>query len=182
MTSSNYIHPPDSLTGAILAIEGIRDAAVLLNGPTGCKFYHGSIAEGQLPRESSYDPLRFIEEFYFGQPRVPATYLEGNDYVFGSSGKLERILPVVAAKGHALVAVINSPGAALIGDDLEQFVTSAKLNIPYVTIESHTDGEKVYSNSITVTGLINDIVRGTIEESQATVTVNGVEAATHPSG
>ena len=29
---------PDALTGAVLAVEGIPDAAVLLNGPTGCKF------------------------------------------------------------------------------------------------------------------------------------------------
>jgi nitrogenase molybdenum-iron protein alpha/beta subunit len=127
---------PDSLTGSILAIEGVRDAAVLLNGPTGCKFYHGAIAEGQLPRESSYDPLRFIDEFYFGQPRVPATYLDGDDYVFGASAKLERILPVVAAKGHALIAVVNSPGAALIGDDLDRFIHAAQLDIPCIAIES----------------------------------------------
>lgn len=129
-------HKPDSLTGAILAIEGIRDAAVLLNGPTGCKFYHGAIVEGQLPRESSYDPLRFRDEFYFGQPRVPATYLDGQDYVFGASEKLERILPVVASRGHSLIAVINSPGAALIGDDLDRFVSSAKLDVPCVSLES----------------------------------------------
>jgi nitrogenase molybdenum-iron protein alpha/beta subunit len=127
---------PDSLTGAILAIEGIRDAAVLLNGPTGCKFYHGAIAEGQLPRESSHDPLQFIDEFYFGQPRVPTTYLDGEDYVFGATDKLERILPAVAQKGHSLIAVINSPGAALIGDDLERFVREADLCVPCVTIES----------------------------------------------
>lgn len=136
MTQPCRRHEPDSLTGAILAIEGIRDAAVLLNGPTGCKFYHGAVAEGQLPRESSYDPLRFLDEFYFGQPRVPATYLDGDDYVFGATAKLERILPVVAAKGHALIAVINSPGAALIGDDLNRFVQAARLNIPCVAIES----------------------------------------------
>jgi len=129
-------HRPDSLTGAILAVEGIQDAAVLLNGPTGCKFYHGAIAEAQLPRESSYDPLRFLNEFYFGQPRVPATFLDGDDYVFGASRKLERILPAVAAKGHSLMAVINSPGAALIGDDLNRFVQSAHLDIPCVTLES----------------------------------------------
>jgi nitrogenase molybdenum-iron protein alpha/beta subunit len=127
---------PDSLTGAILAIEGIRDAAVLLNGPTGCKFYHGAVAEGQLPRESAYDPLRFLDEFHFGQPRIPATYLDGDDYVFGASEKLERILPIVAAKEHALIAVINSPGAALIGDDLERLVRQAGLHVPCVTIES----------------------------------------------
>lgn len=102
---------PDSLTGAILAIEGINDDAVLLNGPTGCKFYHGALAESQLPRESSYDPLRFLEEFYFGQPRVPATYLDGDDYVFGATEKLKRILPAIAQRGHRLLAVINTPGA-----------------------------------------------------------------------
>ena len=52
-------------------------------------------------------------EFYFGQPRVPATYLDDHDYVFGATDKLEKILPVVAQKGHSLVAVVNSPGAAL---------------------------------------------------------------------
>ncbi len=131
-----YDTQPDALTGAILAVEGITDAAVLLNGPTGCKFFHGAIAEGQLPRESSYDPLRFLDEFYFGQPRVPATYLDGHDYVFGASEKLERILPVVASKGHGLIAVINSPGAALIGDDLARFIESARLNVPCVAVES----------------------------------------------
>ena len=127
---------PDALTGAVLAIEGIPDAAVLLNGPTGCKFFHGAVAEGQLPRESSYDPLRYIDEFYFGQPRVPSTYLDGDDYVFGASEKLRRILPVVAAKGHNLIAVVNTPGAALIGDDLERFVRGADLDVPCVAIES----------------------------------------------
>jgi nitrogenase molybdenum-iron protein alpha/beta subunit len=134
--SKQTLYEPDGLTGAILAVEGIRDAAVLLNGPTGCKFYHGAVAEGQLPRESSYDPFRFLDEFYFGQPRVPATYLDGDDYVFGASDKLERILPIVASKGHSMLAVINSPGAALIGDDLDRFVQTADLAVPCVTIET----------------------------------------------
>lgn len=48
---------------------------------------------------------------------------------------------------------------------------------PFVTVESHTNGQTVYSDSITVTGLINDIVRGTIEQEQASVMVNGRSAA-----
>lgn len=126
---------PDGLTGAILAVEGIRDAAVLLNGPTGCKFYHGALSDGQLARESSMDPLQFSDEFYFGQPRIPATYLDDHDYVFGASEKLEKILPRVAERGHRLIAVVNSPGAALIGDDLERLIASAGLLIPCVAIE-----------------------------------------------
>jgi nitrogenase molybdenum-iron protein alpha/beta subunit len=82
------------------------------------------------------DPLQYSEEFYFGQPRVPVTYLDGHDYVFGAHTKLEKILPVVAARGHKLVAVVNSPGAALIGDELERFIAGANLPVPCVAIES----------------------------------------------
>ena len=127
---------PDGFTGAIMAIEGIKDAAVLLNGPTGCKFYHGAVADNQFLRVDSLDPLYYSEEFYFGQPRVPATYLDDHDYVFGATSKLERILPVVAQKGHSLIAVVNSPGAALIGDDLERFIVQARLPVPCIAIES----------------------------------------------
>lgn len=127
---------PDSLTGAIAAIEGIRDAAVLLNGPTGCKFYHGAVAENQMQRIDLVDPIYYSEEFYFGQPRVPATFLDDYDYVFGATEKLEKILPVVADKGHGLIGVINSPGAALIGDDLVRFIKGADLPIPCIAIEN----------------------------------------------
>lgn len=47
---------------------------------------------------------------------------------------------------------------------------------PFVTIESHGNGQQVFSSPITVTGLINDIVRGTIEENQAAVKVNNINA------
>ncbi|MBI9088386.1 MAG: hypothetical protein JEZ12_04160 [Desulfobacterium sp.] len=128
--------PPDSFTGAIMAVEGITDAAVLLNGPTGCKFYHGSISESLLSRAAYLDPLYYSEEFYFGQPRVPATYLDDYDYVFGATQKLEKILPVVAEKGHSLIVIVNSPGAALIGDDLERFIKNACLPVPCLAIEN----------------------------------------------
>jgi nitrogenase molybdenum-iron protein alpha/beta subunit len=130
--------PPegDAFTGAILAVEGIRDAAVLLNGPTGCKFYHAAVSDAQLPRVTSLDPLTYQEEFYFGQPRVPATYLDRDDFIFGASDKLERILPRVADKGHGLIAVVNSPGAALIGDDLDRFIRASSLSVPCVALES----------------------------------------------
>ncbi|WP_198556701.1 MopE-related protein [Paraglaciecola sp. MB-3u-78] len=48
---------------------------------------------------------------------------------------------------------------------------------PFVTIESHKDGQEVFSDKITITGLINDIVRGTIEQTQANVSVNGISAS-----
>ena len=53
---------------------------------------------------------------------------------------------------------------------------SLDLTPPYVTVDSHVDGQKDSTNAITVTGLVNDIVRGTIEATQAQVRVNGIVA------
>ena len=145
MAGDCYEIMPDSFTGAIIAIEGIRDAAVLLNGPTGCKFYHGAVSENQMPRADLLDPLYYSEEFYFGQPRVPVTYLDDYDYVFGATEKLEKILPVVARKGHGLIVVINSPGAALIGDDLLRFINNADLPVPCIAMENTGFSQPLFS-------------------------------------
>lgn len=81
---------------------------------------------------------------------------------------------VALKEGH------NSVVARMV--DVTGIVSTASVNIsldltpPYLTLESHKDGQTVYTDKITVTGLINDIVRGTIESEQASVTVNGVAA------
>ena len=127
---------PDSLTGAIFAVEGIKDACVVLNGPTGCKFYHSAISDSQYLRTLSFDPLAYSEGFYFGQSRVPSTYLDGHDYIFGSGDKITRLLRSVMKKDFKLIAVINSPGAALIGDDLEGFLAQEVQGVPCFSLEN----------------------------------------------
>lgn len=133
-TSANIM--PDSFSGALFAVEGINDAVVILNGPTGCKFYHSAISDYQYPRDISFDPLNYPEIYYFGQPRIPTTFLDGYDYVYGSSEKLKKLLRKVGERGYKLITVVNSPGAALIGDDLESFLGSEVSGIPCVAIES----------------------------------------------
>ncbi|MDR1177410.1 MAG: oxidoreductase, partial [Spirochaetaceae bacterium] len=59
---------PDSFTGALFALEGVRDGCTILNGPTGCKFYHSAISDSQFMRQAVYSPLEYAEGF-FGQPR-----------------------------------------------------------------------------------------------------------------
>lgn len=117
---------PDSLTGLILGFEGIRNSLVILNGPTGCKFFHSITAENQSVRKDDYDPLNYPDEWFFGQRRVPCTYLDRRDYVYGSEGKLTDAVRFILGRiTPAVLAVVNSPGAALIGDDLERIVEAA---------------------------------------------------------
>jgi nitrogenase molybdenum-iron protein alpha/beta subunit len=127
---------PDSFSGAVFAIEGVADAVVVLNGPTGCKFYHSAISDSQFPRAVDYDPLSYSARSFFGQPRVPATYLDGDDYVFGSATKLSEALQAVSDKGYGLIVVINSPGAALIGDDLDRLMADHVDKTMHFSLES----------------------------------------------
>jgi nitrogenase molybdenum-iron protein alpha/beta subunit len=127
---------PDSFSGALFAVEGVKDACTILNGPTGCKFYHSAIADSQFLRTPTFNPLEYTEGFYFGQSRIPSTYLDGEDYIFGSGEKIAKILRAAVRKNPALIAVINSPGAALIGDDLNRFLAEEAGDIPAFALEN----------------------------------------------
>lgn len=64
--------------------------------------------------------------------------------------------------------------------DKQNNVSTASISVsldmtpPTITVESPTPGSTLYSDKVTVTGLINDIVRGTIEQHQANVIANGI--------
>ena len=128
---------PDSLSGVVFALEGVEGTTVLLNGPTGCKYYHSSISDSQTFRQFEFDPLNFPLTWYFGQPRVPCDYLDNGDYVYGSEKKLTEALEYFGkAPETGMLCIVNSPGAALIGDDLEGIARRALNGRPFMTIET----------------------------------------------
>lgn len=128
---------PDSLSGIVFALEGVKGATVLLNGPTGCKYYHSAISDSQTFRQLEFDPLNFPMTWYFGQPRVPCTYLDNSDYVYGSEQKLVEALEYFrSAPGIDFLCIVNSPGAALIGDDLSGIAARHLDGIPFLIIET----------------------------------------------
>ena len=110
---------------------------VLLNGPTGCKYYHSSISDSQTFRQFEFDPLNFPLTWYFGQPRVPCTYLDNGDYVYGSEKKLVEALEYFGTTpGIKMLGIVNSPGAALIGDDLDGIAARNLRDTPYLCVET----------------------------------------------
>lgn len=76
-------------------------------------------------------------------------------------------------EGHNTIVARGVEGTTQVTDSIS---VSLDLTPPYLTVDSHTDGDVVGTNEIVVTGLINDIVRGTIENTQASVSVNNVTA------
>ncbi|MCR5846110.1 MAG: nitrogenase component 1 [bacterium] len=136
---SRYIETvtPDSLSGAIFAMEGVERAIVLLNGPTGCKYYHSAISDNQLIRQSDFDPLKYPFTWYFGQPRVPCTYVDNDDYVYGGEEKLVAALEFLRDNiSFDFIAIVNSPGMSLIGDDIAGIAGRVLGDRPHLAIET----------------------------------------------
>jgi nitrogenase molybdenum-iron protein alpha/beta subunit len=127
---------PDGFIGTLLAIEGISDARAVLNGPTGCRGNPAYFSDRHFPRENSLNRRSFEEPFFFGQSRIPCTYLDRDDYIMGSGEKLTSILRLIAEMGDTFLAIVNSPGACLIGDDLNRFLVNFSLANRCMAIES----------------------------------------------
>lgn len=63
------------------------------------------------------------------------------------------------------------------GNDVSDVISlSLDMTPPYITVESPKNADTVRVNKIAVSGLINDIVRGTVAVGQAHVSVNGIAA------
>jgi uncharacterized Zn-binding protein involved in type VI secretion len=66
--------------------------------------------------------------------------------------------------------------------DTNGHVGTASINVvrdltpPRIAIDNPVDGARLLDSTITVSGLVNDIVDGTVNSSEATVTVNGLPA------
>ena len=128
---------PDSFSGIVFALEGVSRSVVLINGPSGCKFYHSATSDNQTIKQFEFDPLNYPEKWYFGQPRVPCTYLDNSDYVYGSREKLCDALEFLRDNvAFDIMCIVNSPGAALIGDDLRGIAEDILGDKPLVTVET----------------------------------------------
>ena len=139
---------PDSLTGMIFAIEGMKNAIVLLNGPMGCRFYHSTTSQFlsirpllYLPTEDGSQRVRvdynYLNDWFFRQERVPCTYLDGYDYVYSTRDKVSRALDFIRENiAFDVIAIVNSPGAALIGDNLLELARDKLGSCQAVMLES----------------------------------------------
>ena len=116
----------DGFWGALMAAESIRGCSAVLHGPGGCRMTVSGVSVQSIVRPFS------IEEgpFYFTEPRIPATYLDDEDYINGADYKLSDLLSTVDAEA---VLVVQSPGTSLIGDDLIVINELIHLSKPFHT-------------------------------------------------
>jgi nitrogenase molybdenum-iron protein alpha/beta subunit len=126
---------PDGFTGALMAVEGIDDARAILHGPGGCRMCHMILSRKVYPRMEKMGMAEYNLPYFYGQPRVPCTFLEEHDYISGAYEIIKDALPIVGSKNDKMIVVINSPGAALIGDNHEKAISETGLKGRAFSIE-----------------------------------------------
>lgn len=115
---------PDGFYGSMLAAESILDGTTILHGPGGCRGFASSLSSRYVPRE-----FTSVEgEFFFHRSRIPCTYVDPDDYIYGASGKVGMILDLLKDKDTRFAVVLESPGASLIGDKLQDEIISSGMS------------------------------------------------------
>ncbi len=102
----------DGFIGSMLAGESVLDGTTLLHGPGGCRNTSAGISERYLDREFSVDP----REFFLDRSRMPCTFVDASDYIYGSADKVDMVLDTI--RNSRFTVLMESPGASLIGDRL----------------------------------------------------------------
>ena len=90
-----------------------------------------------------------------------------------TNGSFSVQVPLVEGNNNITAVAEIASGEAGVGSVQVTLDTTP----PHVTIYSPADGATTTDASITISGLVNDIVVGTVNDVQAQVTVNGVSAS-----
>ena len=115
---------PDGFYGSMLASESLTDGMTILHGPGGCRGYAASLSSRYVPRE-----FRTVEgDFFFHRSRIPCTFVDRDDYIYGASKKVSMILDILKSEETKFAVVLESPGASLIGDKLQDEVLSSGMS------------------------------------------------------
>lgn len=108
----------DGFYGSMLAAESLIDGTTILHGPGGCRVLASGISSRTVRRG-----FTTVEgEFFFHRSRIPCTFVDRDDYIYGASRKVAMILDMLGSDGVGFATVLESPGASLIGDKLQDEV------------------------------------------------------------
>lgn len=132
---------PDGFFGVTMAMEGIRDSTVLLHGPDGCRKNLGALTMKVYPRRDS--SVNIMTPYYRGSSRIPCTDLEPCDYIYGAYDRVEDALSQIRGRDPAVIAVVCSPGASLIGDDCQKAIDENGLSDRAIVLDAELSSKPI---------------------------------------
>ena len=128
----------DGFIGCVLAAESITDATTILHGPFACRMFMSLASERYIKRK--YETRE--GDYFFHFSRIPCTSTDKDDYIYGASKKVAMILDILEQDETEFATIVQSPGAALIGDKLKDEVLDKGLDRKTLVIDSSFMSEK----------------------------------------
>jgi hypothetical protein len=105
---------PSGFIGAAMAVQGIKDATVILHGQTGCR-------KGLLPSQSLMPRTAVRDGRFYGKDNaIPYSNVRPEDYYGDTLEKLMGVMEHVDAEDYSLKVLMCSPGISMVGDDCKR--------------------------------------------------------------
>lgn len=112
---------PDGLLGAILASESLGLTETMINGAGGCRSRAQIMLHELIQSYDEEDPGFCGSKYYSRQSRLPCTYLNNDDMVFGTMGKVSDGISSVSGISGRRVLLLDTLGASLVCTDYAGF-------------------------------------------------------------
>ena len=111
---------PDGTLGAVLASESLGLTDTLVNGAGGCRSRTQIMLRDLMSTYKEEDTRCCGSRFFSRQSRLPCTYINGDDIVFGTGCKVSEGISSVSSITGKPTSVVETLGASLVCTDYAQ--------------------------------------------------------------
>lgn len=108
---------PDGMLGAVVGSESLGLSETMVNGAGGCRSRSQILIHELLPSYEREDPGCCRSKYFSRQSRLPCTYLNNNDIVFGSGHKVSEGIGSVASVTGRRMTLVDTLASSLICTD-----------------------------------------------------------------
>lgn len=108
---------PDGLLGAVVASESLGMTDTMVNGAGGCRSRSQIMVHDLIPAYSEEDRACCRSKYFSRQSRLPCTYLNNDDIVFGTAQKVSEGIDSVSGVTGRRTLLVDTLGASLVCTD-----------------------------------------------------------------
>lgn len=108
---------PDGLLGAVIASESLGMTDTMINGAGGCRSRAQIMLHDLIPAYAPENTGCCRSKYFSRQSRLPCTYMNNEDVVFGASAKISEGVESVSEVTGRRVVLLDTLGASLICTD-----------------------------------------------------------------
>lgn len=124
---------PDGMLGAVIASESLGLTDTMINGAGGCRSRTQIMMHELIPTYSKENMDCCRSKNFSQQSKLPCTYLNNDDIVFGTSEKIASSIDSVSEITGKRVVLLDTLGASLICTDYGRLVLTG--GVKPITIE-----------------------------------------------